>query len=196
MKKTILYIHGFNSGPGIKSEILSKEFTNFKIISPQLKHKVDDDILLLKSIVENSDEIHIVGTSLGGFYAMILGIIFEDKEDLYVYLINPSLSPYDNLKLHLNKKFTNYKTGEDFIVTRDFIRDLQKYSGILSFFNKKNLTNFYFFLGMKDDVVNPSPLLNILKSFDSPYNLFTDDQDHRYLDITPVIKQIKENLII
>jgi predicted esterase YcpF (UPF0227 family) len=61
--------------------------------------------------------------------------------------------------------------------------------------SEENLPNLYFFLGLNDEEVNSEGLLTILNSFNYPYNLYQDNQDHQFKDITPVINQINKNLV-
>ena len=93
MKKSILYIHGFASGPGQKAKDLQKAFPDHDIVSPQLSGQINLDMFNLKTYLfdKSFDFDAIVGTSLGGFYALALRT--EAIINIPTYVINPALSP-------------------------------------------------------------------------------------------------------
>jgi predicted esterase YcpF (UPF0227 family) len=89
-KINILVIHGFNSGPGSKSETLKNHFPTTNIFTPQLSNKPIDDIDILQKFLDKNTNIHVVGTSLGGFYGLYLALTNQDRDDISFYIINPS----------------------------------------------------------------------------------------------------------
>jgi predicted esterase YcpF (UPF0227 family) len=191
----ILVIHGFNSGPGNKSKILQSAFPQATVYSPQLNNEPFNDLALLQKFIEEHKDIHIVGTSLGGFYTMYLAIMNNDRDDLSFYIVNPSYTPYKNFAPKLNKTFQNYKTNKSFTVSENFINELDTLQ-----FNLHELfsisPNMYFYFGKNDEVLNHEPLLNNIYSFFKPVNVFMSEQDHRHDDISEIIKQIQENSIL
>jgi uncharacterized protein len=124
---TILQIHGFNSGPGSKAEELQKAFPQAKVIAPQLKHQPKEDVEFLKSILVDHKglAVHVVGTSLGGFYTMILSAAFSKEENLHFYVINPSFSPYETLSRYIGETVTNLKNGDQMTITQQFGDELK-----------------------------------------------------------------------
>jgi predicted esterase YcpF (UPF0227 family) len=191
----ILVIHGFNSGPGNKSKTLQDAFPQATIYSPQLNNKPIEDINTLQSFIENNKNIHVVGTSLGGFYTMYLAIMNNDRDDLSFYIVNPSYTPYENFASKLNQTFQNYKTNQSFTVSENFLNELDT----LQFHLHELFTvypNMYFYIGKNDIILNHKPLLNNIYSFFKPVNVFMSEQDHRHDDISEIIKQIQENSIL
>ena len=75
----IINLHGFNSGPGDKVVQLQKAFPGCDIIAPQLPYDPLQAIQVVIEILEkySKDEIHIIGTSLGAFYAMYLSTLYQ-----------------------------------------------------------------------------------------------------------------------
>jgi predicted esterase YcpF (UPF0227 family) len=191
----ILVIHGFNSGPGNKSEILQKSFPQSTVYSPQLNNEPFKDLRVLQDFISNNKNIHVVGTSLGGFYAMYLAIFSYNRDDLSFYIVNPSFTPYENFTPKLNQTFTNYKNNSTFTISEDFINELDTLQCHL-YEQFDVYSNMYFYIGENDKTLNHKLLLNKLYSLDKPLNIFTSNQDHRHDDLTLVINQIKENIVI
>lgn len=77
---------------------------------------------LLKALLNEGEEVVLLGSSMGGFYAQFLG----QKYHLPYILINPALNPksvfYDNLGQH-----TNPATGEVVDITAKYIDGLLEY---------------------------------------------------------------------
>lgn len=195
---TILFIHGFNSGPGDKVEQLKERFPNFEIIAPQLTYDVDEDLINLKKGISSKKNVHIIGSSLGCYYALILKNYIEplyNDQDIIYYLINPSLKPYQTLSKYLNQTLENYKTGNQFTVTQEFLDDLEYYKDKIPNFSNTDLNDLYFFISENDEVINHKPLLESLKKSNKPYNLKFSKQNHKFSDISDVISSLKNNLI-
>jgi len=115
----ILYIHGFgSSGFGGKASLF-REYFEDEVITPSLSYVPKLAIDTLEQIIEvflNKDEnIGLVGSSLGGFYAIYLA----NKYNLKAVLINPAVYPYKTLdKIGMAM---NYYDGTSFEVTKDHI---------------------------------------------------------------------------
>lgn len=181
----VLYIHGFNSGKGKKVELLEKE--GFIVYCPQLKNNVLEDLLILENLIKKEKINSIIGTSLGGYYGLILSPFFKQQD---YYLINPSYKPYITLKGYAGKILKNYKTSEKFLVTKAFLNELKKVAPSI-----KNipLASINFYIGTNDEILNFKELITDLTSLKKPLNLFKEQQDHRYQNISLVIKHLKEN---
>ncbi len=93
MTKKILYIHGFASTGGSPKVEQLRWITSADVISPTLTHNPIADMAMLEALVESENITTVVGSSLGGFYALYLA----QRHDLGVVLLNPSLNPYDSL---------------------------------------------------------------------------------------------------
>ena len=87
--KKVLFIHGFaSSGKSAKAKDL-QQILNCDVIAPDLSHQPLKDIQTLEQILSSEPIEMIVGSSLGGFYALILALRHKKK----ILLINPSLTP-------------------------------------------------------------------------------------------------------
>lgn len=93
-----IYIHGFGgSGCGVKAELFRTYFKsiNQPFIAPSLSYVPHLAIKTLEEMIESyGGNVNLVGSSLGGFYAIYLA----QKYGLKVVLINPSVNPDETLK--------------------------------------------------------------------------------------------------
>ena len=83
----ILYLHGIGSGANSRTpRELRKYFPDIEIIAPELPARPKDAVKYLSDNYALEDEIDLViGTSLGGFYALTLPMVKK-------LLINPEYS--------------------------------------------------------------------------------------------------------
>ena len=98
----ILYIHGFaSSGEGAKATLFKTLACNHPVYAPSLSNIPDLAIQTLSECItlcKKSEDplfstVHIIGSSLGGYYAHYLAY----KYRLKAVLINPALYPYNRL---------------------------------------------------------------------------------------------------
>ncbi|WP_456383820.1 YqiA/YcfP family alpha/beta fold hydrolase [Hydrogenimonas sp.] len=92
----ILYIHGFaGSGRGRKADLV-RGFFGDEAMAPSLSYVPDLAMDTLVQLVERTlqrEPLFLVGSSLGGFYALCLA----ERYRLRSVLINPSLEPWKTL---------------------------------------------------------------------------------------------------
>ena len=95
----IIYIHGFGgSGKGSKAKVFREYFESIDedFIAPSLPYNPKLAIETLKELIKSyKDEVYLIGSSLGWYYASYLSDIDEVKK---VVLINPATKPYETLK--------------------------------------------------------------------------------------------------
>jgi predicted esterase YcpF (UPF0227 family) len=185
----ILYIHGFNSGPGAKSQTLAESFPAAEVVSPQLKNSPLEDIEELQQHLNCDDEICIVGTSLGAFYAMYLAIQNSNQNNYHFYFINPPLRPADKFALEINKDYINYVTSEKFTVTQQMVTELSSMQLKIQQ-NFSVLNNSAFFLSADDEILSFELLIELITSDLKSYHLIQSEQNHRHENISEVITQI------
>lgn len=144
----IIYIHGFgSSGFGGKATTFKKYFGN-NLCSPSLSYVPTLAINTLEQLIEislsNKQEVNLIGSSLGGFYALYL----SNKYGLKAVLINPSIFPFKTLdKIGLS---TNYFDMSSFEVTAAHIESLKQYE--VEMIN--NEKRFMVLLQKEDEVLN------------------------------------------
>lgn len=153
----ILYIHGFgSSGFGGKASLF-KEYFEDEVITPSLSYIPNLAIDTLEQIIEiflkKDEKISLVGSSLGGYYAIYLA----NKYDLKAVLINPAIYPYKTLdKIGMAM---NYYDGTSFEVTKEHIDSLKA----MEVTYIKNQENFLTLLQTDDEVLDYTQAADKLK---------------------------------
>lgn len=199
MKTVIINLHGFNSGPGAKAEELRKQFPDCEVIAPQLPYNPKQAIDLIGGIIDEhiDSDVHIVGTSLGAFYAMYLSMQYCGTSNVWFYLINTSFEPHITLRRYEGKVITNYKTQEQFETTPLFFEQLEAlYIPIKKAYSPNCIYSSDYFIGTQDEVIDFSNFMNFVKSFKVPYRLHYSNQDHRFSDLSDVVKAIRYNSLL
>ncbi len=144
----ILYIHGFgSSGNGGKASLF-REYFEDEVIAPSLSYVPNLAIDTLEQIIEIylSQDINVglVGSSLGGYYAIYLA----NKYKLKAVLINPSIYPYKTLdKVGMAM---NYYDMSSFEVTAEHIQALKGFEVK----QIENQENFMTLLQTEDEVLD------------------------------------------
>ena len=149
----IIYIHGFaSSGFGSKPQKF-KEYFEEEIITISLPTIPNLAIDTLEQIIEafliKEEPVYLVGSSLGGFYALYLA----NKYDLKAVLINPAIDPFSTLDRYEGVDFvTNYYDNSRFEFTKNHIKSLKNYE--VDYI--KTPSNFITLLQEEDEVLDYS----------------------------------------
>jgi len=91
----ILYIHGFGgTGLGVKASIFREHYKDKDFIAPSLSYVPDLAIATLEEMIDqfmnrDNKSVELMGSSLGGYYAIYL----SNKYNIPSVLINPSTNP-------------------------------------------------------------------------------------------------------
>ncbi|HEY5800947.1 MAG TPA: YqiA/YcfP family alpha/beta fold hydrolase, partial [Burkholderiaceae bacterium] len=101
----ILYLHGFRSSPqSFKARLVAQEMARRGLAGqlrcPQLPPSPRAAMALALQLVEGvpADELAIVGSSLGGFYATYLA----ERLGCRAVLLNPAVTPLRDLEKYVN----------------------------------------------------------------------------------------------
>ena len=133
MPITMVYLHGFNSGPAsVKAQQLGREIAALDPRSrpayfvPQLHHRPAVAMREIMTWVDNAishsgeTRLTLVGSSLGGFYATFLAEHYGAK----AVLINPAIHPAESLASYLGPQ-RNPVSGETYELTREHFSELE-----------------------------------------------------------------------
>jgi predicted esterase YcpF (UPF0227 family) len=136
MSATIVYLHGFNSGPAsVKAQLLGHAIAALDAPSrpayfvPQLHHRPAAAMREMTAWVDAAGgafggrSLTFVGSSLGGFYATYLAERYGAK----AALINPAIRPAKSLASYLGPQ-RNTATGETYVLTRGHFVELETFS--------------------------------------------------------------------
>lgn len=177
MKKEFIYIHGFNSAASDKMNFLSDKETVVSSLS--LNYKPSKAIAQLENYISNCEnDLHLIGMSLGGFYAIFLTEKFGLKNTI---LINPSTNAPENLRRALGEN-TNYKTNEQYVLTEEHLKQLFAYK-----IDKINMSNYLCFIGELDDVVSSEVNLSIFEN-----HVLLKNVRHRVASLSEYEKLIRD----
>jgi len=119
----ILYIHGFNSaGFGGKVDDLRAAFGAASVINPTLPTQPAAAMALLDKLCERfkGPDFCVLGSSLGGFYALNLAL----RHGIRAVLVNPAVREVAQGLAYAQGPQTNYKTGETYTFSAQDLQDL------------------------------------------------------------------------
>lgn len=122
----LIYLHGFNSSPASHKATMLREFMTSlgradEFVCPELSHWPNEAIAQAEKIIgEHAGEnITLIGSSLGGFYAIYLA----EKHQLKAVLVNPAVKPFASLDAYLGAQ-KNIYSGKTYEFTRAHIAQL------------------------------------------------------------------------
>jgi uncharacterized protein len=123
----LIYLHGFNSSPSsLKANLLrdymaARDAAN-QFICPTLPHWPKEAITQVEKIIREheGENLTLIGSSLGGFYAIYLA----EKYNLKAVLINPAVKPSVSLESYVGPQ-KNIYTNETYTFTHEHIRQLR-----------------------------------------------------------------------
>lgn len=123
----ILYLHGFRSSPSsMKARVVGERMAALgladQLVSPQLPASPKLAMELALSLVAGvpAEELSIIGSSLGGYYATWLA----ERIGCKAVLLNPAVVPSLDLDKHVGVT-TQYHSDEPFEFKREYIDELR-----------------------------------------------------------------------
>ena len=121
----LLYIHGFNSSSQSNKATqirswLNQNHPDIEVRVPDLPYCPDRAVAILRGLIEHCDDVGVVGSSLGGFYANYL----SEQYGLRAVMVNPAVRPHELLTDYLGVQ-TNPYTNETYVLDETHIRALK-----------------------------------------------------------------------
>ena len=123
----ILYLHGFRSSPqSMKARVISERMAALglsdQLVCPQLPASPKLAMELALSLIEGvpAEQLSIVGSSLGGYYATWLA----ERVGCRAVLLNPAIVPLQDLDKHVGVT-TQFHSDEPFEFKREYIDELR-----------------------------------------------------------------------
>jgi predicted esterase YcpF (UPF0227 family) len=191
----IIYIHGFKSvGDNDKFNQLKKYFSKYgpkvNIISPTLSANPKEAISTLSSIIKGTEgPVIVIGTSLGGFYALYCAARF----DVPAFIINPALEPHISLAKDIGTH-TRYGSDEPYEFKKEYLDSLKfLFDTIQS--SSISSSNLHFYISSDDERLTFDkldqyfPYRKTLKKFENAGHRFS-----RFNEIIPDIEYFANEL--
>jgi uncharacterized protein len=157
----LIYLHGFNSSPdshkaNLLRDYLSAQGMADQFLCPSLPHTPKDAIEQAEKLIRahQAENITLIGSSLGGYYAIYL----SERFNLKSVLINPAIRPYLSLESYLGSQ-ENIYTHEKYVFTREHIRQLRD----LHVINVNQPERFLLLTQTGDEVLNYRDAVDKLK---------------------------------
>ena len=127
----IVYLHGFNSlGWGNKSKTIAKNYDGEVFAPDYPAHDPDKAITFLQQYLSalkqknlDTNEILLVGSSMGGFYANWLAQTYGYK----CVLINPSITPWVTLTQYIGEN-SKFESNEKYTFTKEMLAASKTYA--------------------------------------------------------------------
>lgn len=194
MFKNILYLHGIGStGNGNTVKMLREAFPEACVAAPELPTQPMEAFDFIKLCIREIDPDLIIGTSLGGFYAMMISGIPK-------ILINPAMYAADDIVASIGYGEHPYLeeriSGEtSYVVNETYVNELKQLQG--RYFNNWYDSEYAFetfgVFGINDEVV--SHITDFEKLFSSSHTI-TDVFGHRMTEevftktVVPLINRV------
>ncbi len=124
-----IFIHGFgSSGQGSKANLLRDYFKSIDrpFIAPSLSYIPKLAITTLEELIESYNKVNLIGSSLGGYYAIYL----SEKYNLKSVLINPATNSAQTLKraISLTGYAPNFYDNSSFEWRESHLEMLKEYN--------------------------------------------------------------------
>ena len=194
----IILLHGFNSSVGSKSREIAEFLAEyhfadqFELITPKLDPDPRVAVDYIDNLIGSNDRrvVHLIGTSLGGFYALYFKAKFNEKF-LIVHSINPSWTPSISLAPFVNQSLENFKTKESWIFGEIYLLRLEEYERYIQENLKTEVCkSLYLHISNSDEILKFDKMLNYLDKHKINYIKNIYDTDHRFRNIKEVMKLI------
>ncbi|MDH4394591.1 MAG: YqiA/YcfP family alpha/beta fold hydrolase [Limnobacter sp.] len=126
----VVYLHGFRSSPSsVKAQKMITVFEQAgwsqRLWVPQLPASPAEAMRMVQAEIQcrlpEGGKLSILGSSLGGFYATVLG---EQYPDARVVLMNPAVKPYEDLVDQIGRKKV-YFSEEEIEFVPEYLNDLK-----------------------------------------------------------------------
>ncbi|NPA58565.1 MAG: esterase [Aquificae bacterium] len=187
----VIYIHGFNSaGYGDKVNRLKEQFGMENVLSVNLPYKPEKAVSQLQFLIrniKNEEPLLLVGTSLGGAYAMYLAYRF----DLPAVVINPSVKPSQDLKDQIGKQ-VNYKTGEEYHFSQEDVKWLENIELPITELEKIK-DKLFIYLDEGDELLDSRATAEYFKGF---YVKMFPGGDHRFQHMDQLLEDLKRKSVV
>lgn len=188
MPAKILYIHGFASSSNSFKARQLKEFFDRQglhnvVLHPTLPVSPKRAVCLLNDMFKDFDIKLVIGSSLGGFYALYL----HQQQNIHTVLINPSLNPSKTLEKYTGLIKRHY--SESFFYWTDkHIQELLELEKQIDY-SRIDQSRLYLYISRDDEILDFS---GIEKIFPAAKIKFYDNAKHAFVVFDKILPEIFE----
>ena len=184
----IIYIHGFGShGYGSKAKVFREYFHSIgeDFIAPSLSYVPKLAIQTLEELINSyHEDVFLIGSSLGGFYATYLSQLPKVKK---IVLINPATKPTETLSRALGDA-PNFYDDSSFLWTQKHLEMLKQYDYCMPN-SSKELRKFFVLLQKGDELLDYS---DAAKKYEGAKLIIEEGGSHSFNGIKRHFKSIKD----
>lgn len=189
----IIYCHGFgSSGQATKARILREQLRDKKVVAPDLPLEPFKAIEILirnsQPQTEEKPKILLVGSSLGGFYALHL----HQEYGFPAILLNPTVDPIGDTDPR-DRNIIDSDEPELVAWCNEYTEQIKKLYHPAKSINPENL---FIFLNQDDELLDYGKALKYFSATDCQVTVFKSG-GHRFmnfLELIPTVRTIYENL--
>ena len=175
----LLYLHGLGSNGQSSTAAALAEDNRMTITAPSYASQhFPQSMAQLSAVVEEVKPDVIVGTSMGGYYALKL----RERYDISTVVVNPCFDPANHLRKYLVTPATNYETGEPIVFDNAMIEAFEDLEPGPPIQDRTIL------IGLNDDVIHPSTQRAFCERFGWEYT--TVPWGHRVGDADRLLEEI------
>lgn len=188
----LIYCHGFgSSGQATKAQILRTHFTDKMVLAPDLPL---EPAAAIETIIENirntrnNSRILLIGSSLGGFYALHL----HQEYGVPAILLNPAIDPIGDTYPH-DYNPCDMENSSLAAWCREYTSQIRTLYHLPQTINPQNL---FVFLNRDDELLDYRKAADYFKVNNYQVTIF-ESGGHRFLnfeELIPTIRAIYENL--
>jgi predicted esterase YcpF (UPF0227 family) len=181
----VLYLHGFRSSPdSFKARVVGRKMAGLgrleELICPQLPASPKEAIALALSLVgaTPADELAIIGSSLGGYYATWLA----ERLGCRAVLLNPAITPLSSLEQHVGVT-TAWHSDQPFEFKREYIDEL----GALAVDRITRPERYFLIAATGDEVLD---YRDMVAHYAGARQLVIDGSDHAIPEFADYVDQV------
>jgi len=181
----LVYLHGFNSSPAShKARLLKYRLEAMgraaELSCPALPDRPARAIALVDAQLARvpAQDVTLVGSSLGGYYAAHLA----EKFGVRAVLVNPAIRPYEGLRAYIGPQ-RNLYTGEPYDLTQQHLDELRA----IDVPQPTRMERYYLMVTTGDEVLDYRAAV---AKYAGAKQLIVDGSDHGFADFADYLDSV------
>ena len=185
---TLLYLHGFNSGPGSTKATqtgnwFKQNAPHINFVCPKISPFAKEACIALERLIcESHDPISVIGSSMGGF----IGTHLIERYCIKGALVNPAVNPALGLSGYLGEN-RNYLSNDKWVFKRSHIDEYRE----ITYQSIKQHQNYLILLETGDEILNYK---HAVQFYDKASIIIEEGGDHRFVSYSKYLPTIYDFL--